>query len=155
MSATWQQYVDTQLVSTGSVDQAIIIGKSDGAVWANTPEFLPRLYEGVVTQDDGTEAKQVINEAVILTKVGNTLRKDAAGIRINGVKYMVTRTYADGSDDSGAATIYLKKPRGGACLVVTNQAIVIGTFDEGQGQSAATCNFAVESLGKYLFQNGY
>jgi hypothetical protein len=64
MSATWQDYVNTQLIATGGIDQAMMTGKQDAAVWASTPDFLPRLYNGVVTQEDGTEANQTINEAV-------------------------------------------------------------------------------------------
>mmetsp|Transcript_11692 Transcript_11692/g.19031 ORF Transcript_11692/g.19031 Transcript_11692/m.19031 type:complete len:157 (+) Transcript_11692:345-815(+) len=154
-AATWQQYVETQLTGTGSVDQACMMGKNDACVWGSSPEFLPRLYEGVVMQDDGTEAKQTINEAVILTKIGETLRKPPEGLRVNGVKYMVVRTYASGSAEDGLATIYFKKPRGGGCLVVTNQCLIVATFDEGKGQAAAGCNFAVEALGRYLLESGY
>mmetsp|Transcript_7428 Transcript_7428/g.13638 ORF Transcript_7428/g.13638 Transcript_7428/m.13638 type:complete len:108 (+) Transcript_7428:86-409(+) len=64
MTSTWQDYINSQLVATKDVEQAMMIGKADGAVWASTPDFLPRMYEGVVTQEDGSEAKQVINEAV-------------------------------------------------------------------------------------------
>jgi hypothetical protein len=73
----------------------------------------------------------------------------------SGVKYMVVRSYPNGSSDDGLATIYFKKPRGGGCFVVTNQAAIIGTFDEGKGQTASQCNFAVEALGRYLYSSGY
>jgi len=45
MSATWQQYIDSQLLEQGSVDEAMLVGKEDACVWASSPEFLPRLYE--------------------------------------------------------------------------------------------------------------
>jgi hypothetical protein len=155
MSATWQDYVNTQLVGTSHVDQALMCGKQDGAVWANTPDFLPRLYEAAVTQDDGSEANQTINEAVILTKIGQTLRKPPEGLRVNGVKYMITRTYPNGSADDGLASIYFSKGQGGGALVVTNQAVIVATYDKGKGQTASQCNFTVESLGRYLFESGY
>ncbi|GBG25945.1 Profilin [Hondaea fermentalgiana] len=154
-TATWQQYLETQLTDTGNVNEALMIGKQDAAVWAGTPEFLPRQYEGVVTQDDGTEAKQTINEAVILVTIAQTLRKPAEGLRCNGVKYMPVRTYPNGSADDGLATMYFKKPKGGGCLVVTNQSLILGTFDEAKGQTGAACNYAVEALGRYLYQAGY
>lgn len=155
MAASWQQYVDSQLLATGGVDQAFMVGKEDSCVWAHSDEFLPRLYEGVVTQDDGTEAKQTINEAVILAKIAQTLRKPAEGLRINGIKYMPVRTYPNGSAEDGLGTIYFKRPKGGGCLVVTNQCLIVGIFDESKGQTAAACNFAVEALGRYLHESGY
>jgi len=154
-SATWQQYVDTQLLSSGNVSEALIAGKQDMAVWGNSDAFLPRMYEGTVTQDDGTEGKQLINEAIILAKVAQTLKKPAEGLRLNGVKYMPVRTYPNGSEDDGLATLYFKRPKAGGCLVVTNQAVIVGIFDESQGMTAAGCNFAVETLGRYLYQAGY
>ncbi len=64
MAASWQDYVNTQLVASGGIDQAMMVGKQDAAVWAATPDFVPRLYNGVVTQEDGSEGNQTINEAV-------------------------------------------------------------------------------------------
>jgi len=155
MSAVWQDYINSQLVATNNIDQALMCGKQDAAVWGCTPEFLPRIYEGMVTQDDGTEANTTINEAVILTKIAQTLRKPPEGLRVNGVKYMVVRTYPNGSADDGLATIYFKKPQGGGCLCVTNLSVIVATFDESKGQNASQCNFAVEALGRYLYSSGY
>ena len=36
---SWQTYIDTQLVSTGAIDGAAIFAKSDGLLWAATPNF--------------------------------------------------------------------------------------------------------------------
>ncbi len=89
-----------------------------------------------------------------LLLLATALARRAALLR-SGVKYMVVRSYPNGSSDDGLATIYFKKPRGGGCFVVTNQAAIIGTFDEGKGQTASQCNFAVEALGRYLYSSGY
>ena len=47
------------------------------------------------------------------------------------------------------------RSQGGGCLVVTNQCIIVATFDETKGQTAAACNQATENLGRYLMQSGY
>ncbi len=155
MAATWQDYVNSQLVGTSHVDQALMCGKNDGTVWASTPDFLPRLYEAQVTQEDGSETNQTINEAVIITKMAQTLRKPPEGLRVNGVKFMIVRTYPNGSSDDGLATVYFKKSKTGGCMCVTNQAVIVATFDEGKGQTASQCNFATEALGRYLYESGY
>jgi hypothetical protein len=40
-------------------------------------------------------------------------------------------------------------------MVVTNQCIIIATFDETKSQSASACNQATENLGRYLMGSGY
>ena len=40
--------------------------------------------------------------------------------------------------------------KGGACLAVSNTAIVIATFDELKGHTSAGCNTNVTELVKYL-----
>uniref|UniRef100_A0A7S3PS96 Profilin n=1 Tax=Aplanochytrium stocchinoi TaxID=215587 RepID=A0A7S3PS96_9STRA len=152
---SWQDYIDTQLVATGDVNQAFMVGITDAQVWAHTPSFMPRVYKAMVTQEDGTEKEEVINEASIIVHVAETLKKPSEGLRINGVKYMPLRTYPKGSSDDGLPTIYFKKPKTGGCICVLNQCIIVGTFDEKKEQNASACNFAVESLSRYLFQNGY
>ena len=152
---SWQEYVDTQLLATGSVNQACILGITDAQVWGSSPAFLPRIYKAPVMQDDGTEKETVINEAAIMMHVVEKMKKPKEGLRINGVKYMPLRTYPKGSAEDGVPTIYFKKPKTGGCICMTNQCIIVGTFDEKKEQTAAACNFAVEALARYLHTSGY
>ena len=48
--------------------------------------------------------------------------KEAAGIRITGEKYMTVRF------DGDTKTWYLKKNKGGACICITNQTIIFGSW---------------------------
>ena len=74
-----------------------------------------------------------------------------AGIRLNGVKYVVT-TF---DEDEGAA--YMKSDDGGACAIKTNQCILIGTYNSKthKGQCAGNCNNDVAKLAKGLRDAGY
>lgn len=152
---TWKDYLDTQLIGTGEVNQAFMLGITDAQVWANTEAFLPRCHKAMVMQDDGTEKEQVINEAEGMLHIAEKLKKPASGLYINGVKYMPVRTYPNGSADDGMATIYFKKPKLGGCICILHQAILVGTYDEKKNHSAASCNFNVETLGRYLYSNGF
>ena len=64
---SWQAYVDTQLVATGHVAEACMLGATDGAVWGMTPEFQPRYYEADTSDDQGNPTKITVNEVVFLT----------------------------------------------------------------------------------------
>jgi len=48
--------------------------------------------------------------------------KDPAGVRINGEKYMTVRF------DGDSKIWYLKKNKGGACICVTTQTILFGSW---------------------------
>ena len=39
---SWQAYIDTQLVASGAIHQAAMLGLADGSVWASTPDFCAR-----------------------------------------------------------------------------------------------------------------
>src|SRR3990167_3918347 len=97
---SWQAYVDTNLVGTGCVTKAAIVGHNGGA-WAASAGFN-------VSAD---EAKKVFSGF----SSPDTIR--ASGAHVAGVKYMVIR-----ADDR---SIYGKKGAGGVCCVKTTQAILI------------------------------
>ena len=43
MSASaWQPFIETMLLAKGDVERAIICSKTDGVVWAATPDFAVR-----------------------------------------------------------------------------------------------------------------
>ena len=118
----------------------------------------PRGYQATVAQEDGSEATVMVNEQTDMVSVGATLKKPAAGLRINGQKYMIVRTLPNGVDPEGGRdfkTIYAKKGKDGLCLCVSKQCIIVGTYSGDAGQQACDCNTAVENLAKYLISVGY
>ena len=148
--------MDKQLVETGFVNEACILSAEDGSLWASAPEtFMPRAYLASVVLESGAEKEMLVNEADDLASVARSLQKPAAGLRVNHVKYTITRAMANGSLDDGLKTLYFKKPMGGGCLCVTRQCVIIGTFDENKAQSMSNCNLAVENLARFLKQNNF
>ena len=149
-------YVEKQLLATGYVKEGCILSAEDGSLWASSPDtFIPRAYLAKVTLDSGEEKEMLVNEADDLASVARTLQKPVAGLRVNHQKYTITRSMPTGSEDDGLKTLYFKKPMGGGCLCVTRQCIIIGTFDEAAGQTAQSCNLAVETLARFLKQNSF
>jgi len=124
---SWQEYVDSNLVGTGNVKKALIMGH-DGSAWAATAGF----------SISATEAKKIINAFKDSSEVL------ASGIHIQGDKYMAIK-----SDDR---SVYGKKGASGCINVKTNQAVLVALYDETiqPGQAANT----VERLADYLIDNG-
>jgi len=145
---SWQAYVDTQLVASGSVAQAAILDINTATVWACTTDFMPRGYEAPVTQEDGNERNEMINEAANLVSLMATGVKPSQGLRLNGEKYQILRTIPE------PFGVYAKKPKGGACITKTNLCIIVGTYSEDLGQTSSGCNIAVENLAEYLRSAG-
>jgi len=138
------------------VKEACILSAADGGLWASYPDsFVPRAYLAMVVGEDDKEREELVNEAADLAQLGKTLKKPRAGLRVNQNKYLIVRAMERGSLDDGLKTIYFKKAAGGGCMCITNQAIIIGTFDEAVGQSSTQCNVAVENLARYLKENGF
>ncbi|CAH1274108.1 PFN4 [Branchiostoma lanceolatum] len=126
---SWQGYVDTNLVGTGHVSKAAILG-SDGSIWAKSPDF----------NISATEAQKIAKDLPIADAIRS------AGVTVGAVKYMCLR--ADGS------FVYAKKKEcGGMCIVKCTQCILIGMYPE--GAQAGSCNDVVEKLGDYLKGAGY
>jgi len=130
-----EEYVEKQLVATQQVKEACILSAEDGALWASSPDsFVPRAYLAIITSEDGKEKEELVNEAADLAEVGRTMKAPRAGLRINQAKYVIIR--ATKSED-GLKTIQMKRVSGGGWMCVTRQTIIIGTFDEAMGKSAA------------------
>nr|P18322.3 RecName: Full=Profilin-P [Physarum polycephalum] len=124
---SWQTYVDEQLVGTGQLDGAIIIGL-DGNSWASKNLTL-KAGEG-----------QAI--AALFKTPANVF---ASGITINGIKYMGIK--------GDSRSIYGKKGATGVATVITGQCILIGYYNEKQQPGNAA--LVVEKLADYLIENGY
>jgi profilin len=125
-SASWQAYVDDNLVGS-NVSKAAIFGL-DGTAWATSAGF----------SVSPSEASAIAAGAQNPSSLGG-------GLYLEGVNYMVLR-----ADES---SIYVRQGQNGACICKTNQAVLVGMY--GENQTAGNCNATVEKLADYLRENGY
>ncbi|PWN37987.1 Profilin/allergen [Meira miltonrushii] len=125
---SWQSYVDTNLVGTGEVTSAAIVGHK-GGVWASSAGFQPNQQEitALVSGFDDPSPLQ------------------AGGIHVNGVKYFALQ--------ANDRSIYGKQGGNGLIAVKTNQAVLIGHYASPILPGQATK--VVESLADYLISVGY
>jgi len=131
---SWQDYVDNNLVGTGKISRACIIGLK-GGVWATTAGF-------TLTPAEVTEIIKSLNA------LGNdTLLQgvQASGIRAAGAKYFFLQ--------ATARSIYCKKGADGIILTKTNQAVLLGEYKAPVQAGEATV--IVEGLADYLLGVGY
>jgi len=125
---SWQAYVDQNLVGTGRIAQAAIIGQ-DGNTWATSAGF----------QVSPVDGKRLVGGFV------NPNEIISGGILLAGVKYLALR-YDNRS-------IYGKKGPGGCICVKTKQAVLVAIYGEGSQPGDATN--IVEKLADYLISVGY
>ncbi|KAI3624118.1 profilin, required for normal timing of actin polymerization in response to thermal stress [Malassezia furfur] len=125
---SWQGYVDTNLVGTGKVSKAAIIGLK-GGVWATSPGFniSPEEQQAIVKGLDDPAPLQ------------------ANGIYANGKKFLTLQ--------ANPRSIYGKSGGDGLCVVKTNQAVLIGAYESPLLPGDA--NKVVEGLADYLISVGY
>ncbi|KAH7836141.1 hypothetical protein Vadar_033112 [Vaccinium darrowii] len=129
---SWQSYVDEQLmyeIEGNTLTSSAILGQ-DGSVWAqsaNFPQFKPEEITAIMKDFDepGTLAP--------------------TGLYLGGTKYMVIQGEA-------GVVIRGKKGPGGITIKKTNQALIIGIYDE--PMTPGQCNMIVERLGDYLVEQG-
>eukprot|EP01097_Dermamoeba_algensis_P010892 TRINITY_DN825_c0_g1_i1.p1 TRINITY_DN825_c0_g1~~TRINITY_DN825_c0_g1_i1.p1 ORF type:complete len:128 (-),score=25.84 TRINITY_DN825_c0_g1_i1:53-436(-) len=126
--SSWQTYVDSNLVGTGRVAKAAIVGL-DGNTWATSPGFMVPP-----------------NEVVSLTNLyKNPSETFSNGINFAGKKYLAVK--ADNR------SIYGKKGPGGCVIVKTGKALLVAIYEEGQQPGNAAT--VVEKVADYLLENGY
>ncbi|KAJ4832756.1 Glutamate 5-kinase [Turnera subulata] len=129
---SWQAYVDDHLmceIEGNHLSAAAIIGQ-DGSVWAQShtfPAFKPEEISKMMADFD---------EPGTLAPVG---------LYLGGTKYMVIQ-------GEPGAVIRGKKGSGGVTVKKTNQALIIGIYDE--PMTPGQCNMIVERLGDYLIDQG-
>jgi len=126
---SWQTYVDTNLVGTGKVVKAAILGLG-GGVWAASQGYSLLLDE----------------QKAILAAFADPAKAQANGIRLSGHKFIAFRVDPDRS-------IYLKKGGDGAVLVKTKQAVLVAEYIA--PTQAAEATPVVEGLADYLISVGY
>ncbi|KLO15224.1 profilin [Schizopora paradoxa] len=125
---SWQAYVDNNLLGTGKVSQAAILGQQ-GGVWAASEGF------SLSTEEQNAAINAFKNS-------DNTL---ATGVRLAGTKYFAL--------DANDRVIRAKKAADGAILVKTNQAILVAVYKA--PLQAPETSPVVEGLGDYLIGVGY
>ncbi|XP_077235156.1 profilin-like [Tasmannia lanceolata] len=129
---SWQTYVDEHLmcdIDGQHLSAAAIMGL-DGSVWAQSdsfPQFKPEEINAIVND---------FNEPGSLAPTG---------LYLGSTKYMVIQGEA-------GAVIRGKKGSGGITIKKTNQAMVIGIYEE--PLTPGQCNIIVERLGDYLIDQG-
>jgi len=125
---SWQTYVDTNLVGTGKVVKAAILGLG-GGVWAASQGYSLSLDE----------------QKAILTAYAEREETQKNGIRLSGHKFFALRV-----DDR---SIYLKKGSDGVVIVKTKQAVLVAEYIA--PTQAAEATPVVEGLADYLISVGY
>ena len=125
---SWQSYVDTNLVGTGKVSRAAILGLK-GGVWAASPGFTLKPEE----------------QTAIVKGLDDPAPLQASGIYANGKKFLTLQ--------ANPRSIYGKAGGDGICIVKTNQAVLVGAYDSPLLPGDA--NKVVEGLADYLIAVGY
>ncbi|KAG9219951.1 hypothetical protein CCMSSC00406_0006864 [Pleurotus cornucopiae] len=125
---SWQAYVDTNLVGTGKVSQAAILGQQ-GGVWA--------ISSGLQISPE--------EQAAIVAAHKEVDHVLAHGIRIAGVKYFVISAVD--------RTVIGKKGDAGVFLVQTKQAILVAIYTA--PTQAGETSSVVLGLSDYLISVGY
>ncbi|CAO1620606.1 unnamed protein product [Jaminaea pallidilutea] len=125
---SWQGYIDNQLLGTGSISQAAILGLK-GGVWAASPGF------SVSPQE----------QTALIKGFDDPSPLQSGGLHVAGKKYFVLR-----ADDR---SIYGKAGGDGIVLVKTNQAVLVGQYASPIIPGEATK--VVEQLADYLLGVGY
>ena len=125
---SWQDYVDKQLVGSGSIKYAAIIG-TDGSLWAKSSDF--NLSSTEIT----TLAKNY----------SNTAHFQSNGITLNNTRFI----FLSATD----RVLRAKKNKEGLHCIKNKTCIIIGVYEEPiTAPQAAT---VVEKLGEYLYDLSY
>jgi len=125
---SWQDYVDKQLVDSGFINHAAIIG-NDGVLWAKSANFN-------VTPTELT---------TFATHYNSPEHFQSNGITLAGTRYI----FLSGTD----RVLRAKKNKTGLHCIKTEKAIVVSIYEEPTTpQQAAN---VVEKLGEYLISHGY
>ncbi|KAI9679017.1 MAG: profilin, required for normal timing of actin polymerization in response to thermal stress, partial [Trizodia sp. TS-e1964] len=128
---SWQAYVDTSLVGSGTFDHAAIFGVEGSSVWASSKGFT------VSPQEMKDIAASFLDKA-------SPKKVQVDGLHIHGQKFFVLKT--------DERSLYGKKEKHGVVAVKTKQAIIVAHYPE--TVQAGTAANAVETLADYLIGVG-
>ncbi|XP_063862344.1 profilin-like [Scylla paramamosain] len=124
---SWDSYINN-LISSGHVQKAAIYGL-DGSKWAASEGF-------EVSKDEFDAMKAGFSDTKNLTM---------SGMRVAQTKFF----FLSGSDE----ILRGKKETTGVHVAKTEQAIIIGYYD--QGSTANSCATQVDSMAEHLKKSGY
>ncbi|KAF7324696.1 Profilin [Mycena kentingensis (nom. inval.)] len=125
---SWQAYVDTNLVGSGKISRAAILGQQ-GGVWASSSGYTLSAEE----------------QKAVIGAFSNLEGVQGSGLKLAGQKYFTTK-----ADDR---SIYGKKGADGYVIVKTTQAILVAEYVAPvQAPEAVT---VAEGLGDYLISVNY
>jgi len=125
---SWQTYVDSNLVGSGHVSKAAIIGL-DGSVWAKTAGW---------------------NIEADAPAIANAMKQPADSLFGTGISFEKEKYFAIYSQDG---TFYGKKGPNGLSLAKSTQCITVGWHQE--NINPANCRMTVEGIRDYLQSTGY
>ncbi|KAJ7621359.1 profilin [Roridomyces roridus] len=125
---SWQAYVDTNLVGSGKVTKAAILGQQ-GGVWATSAGY------------NITDVEQ----KAILAALSNPDSALASGLKLAGVKFLTVK-----ADDR---SIIGKQGPKGYTIVGTKQAVLVAEYDAPTQAQEST--LIVEGLADYLIGLSY
>ncbi|KAI0254572.1 profilin [Lactifluus subvellereus] len=125
---SWQSYVDTNLVGTGKISRAAILGQQ-GGVWAASQGYSLSPQE----------------QREVLASFNEPDKVQTSGVRLVGQKFFTLQ--------ADARSIYVKKGGDGAILVKTKQAVLVAEYLAPIQAGEATP--IVEKLADYLISVGY
>ncbi|KAJ6551182.1 profilin [Mycena capillaripes] len=125
---SWQDYVNTNLVGSGKISKAAIIGLQ-GGVWATSPGYT------LSTEEQNAILKGFTDPASV----------QASGLKLAGVKFFTTKV-----DDN---IIYGKKGADGYVIAKTTQAVLVAEY--AAPVQAPEAVKVTEGLADYLKGVGY
>ncbi|XP_043197501.1 profilin-like [Amphibalanus amphitrite] len=129
---SWQDYVNKQLLATGSLRDALIMGM-DGVIWARS------------TGLQETKPEEVQNLLASLSDGGATL-EDVGGIRVAGTRYLYL---------AGEPGVFLSCKRAAVGLYVrqTQRVAIVALYQD--PATLQQCEACVTSLCHYLGNKGF
>ncbi|GAA5883149.1 hypothetical protein JCM16303_006114 [Sporobolomyces ruberrimus] len=125
---SWQAYVDTNLLGTGKINKAAILGQQ-GGVWATSGGY------SLSTEEQGAIVKTFQNPS----------NAQASGVRAAGQKFFCL--------SADERSVYGKKAADGIVIVKTTQAVLVAEYAHPTQPGEATK--IVEELADYLISVGY
>jgi len=153
---SWLDYVNF-IRANNVCDGAAILNAADGSLVCGD-NFSMCAYQMSLPNEDGIGSTIVnVNEAALILEAFKTGTVSApTGLRLSGIKFQIVRF------DEEDQTLYLKKPKGGACVVKTKKTIIIGSYNQDEmikgknvPQNAGDANAVVEKLAKILKEATY
>jgi profilin len=159
----YKPYID--YILNGKVAETAYILSHQGVICGtNLPiKELPRYEIEVPDANDPNKKNKIVMDerANLLDALAHKgVSSHPAGIRLYNQKYYTVHYDFDEKNPKSIKTLYLKKDKGGACICVTKNFIIIGTFciehkmANDLPQGPGELNKRVETLAKDLFSKG-